>query len=475
MSALDPVQLAALEFARDKRGVGWFMEMGLGKTLTALTEFSFYVHADKVDRMVVICPNSYKGGWLDEVKKHGFRFDVHVFQSSKKVEAERFLNQKHHALPPVLVINYEAIRMPGVLKAVREWARAGRTYLAVDESISIKGYKSAQTRAVLALAAWSPTADEPVVCQYIRLLTGKPQSQGVTDLWGQLRAIGLLKGCNFFAFRGTFAVMGGWEMKQVVGVKNTEALGAIMTPRTFQAKKRDWLPELPRKDFTLRDYAMSTEQLRQYNQMEHQFLLYLENNVVTVDVAIAKYSKLAQILCGFIYDENGYTHELVRPSENPRLTLMQQLLEDEVQGKSVVVYRHRAVLEILVKALAEYDCAWIKGQMTPDEVSEQKERFNNDPHCRIMLAQCDAAKFGHTLLGNDESGRCHTMLFYEQSYSLDTRSQVEDRIHRRGQTENCLYVDFCGSDLDRRVIKALQRKTSLYEAVFNRVPEAMPA
>ena len=39
MSPLDPVQVAALKFANGKPGVGWFMEQGLGKTLSALAEF----------------------------------------------------------------------------------------------------------------------------------------------------------------------------------------------------------------------------------------------------------------------------------------------------------------------------------------------------------------------------------------------------------------------------------------------------
>ena len=34
MSALDPVQVAALDFAMGKQGVGFFLEQGLGKTLT---------------------------------------------------------------------------------------------------------------------------------------------------------------------------------------------------------------------------------------------------------------------------------------------------------------------------------------------------------------------------------------------------------------------------------------------------------
>ena len=47
-------------------------------------------------------------------------------------------------------------------------------------------------------------------------------------------------------------------------------------------------------------------------------------------------------------------------------------LEDEADGKVCVVYRHRAILDVLIKALAEYDPAWIKGQMTPDQTSEQE-------------------------------------------------------------------------------------------------------
>ena len=78
----------------------------------------------------------------------------------------------------------------------------------------------------------------------------------------------------------------------------------------------------------------------------------------------------------------------------------------------------RAMLPVLIRALAEYDPAWIKGGMKPDEVEEQKARFNDDPDCRILLAQCDAAKYGHTLLaGPAEEDRCRTMIFFENSYS----------------------------------------------------------
>ena len=41
MSQLDPVQIEALNFASGKKGVGFFLEQGLGKSLIALRSFHF--------------------------------------------------------------------------------------------------------------------------------------------------------------------------------------------------------------------------------------------------------------------------------------------------------------------------------------------------------------------------------------------------------------------------------------------------
>ena len=141
MSTLDPVQIAALQFSQDKPGVGWFLEQGLGKTLCALAEFQTYVNQNKADRMIVICPNSFKKGWADEVEKHAFKLDVHVFRSAKREDASEFCKREHEGAP-VLIVNYEAARIPSVLAGLVKWAQRGKTYLVIDESIQIKGHKS---------------------------------------------------------------------------------------------------------------------------------------------------------------------------------------------------------------------------------------------------------------------------------------------------------------------------------------------
>lgn len=459
---LDPVQVAALKFGQGKKGVGYFLEMGLGKTLLALEEFWRDI---SVTRLVVVAPNSFKGGWRDEIEKHGYTFDVHVFISGAK--ANDVWLAKRYDCPPVLIVNYEAIRSPTVLLKIIAWMRIKPTMLVLDESIQIKTHDSIQTKSALTLSKEA---------KLVRLLSGLPQTQGPHDLYAQLRAIGLFPAQKFWAFRNTFCVMGGWENRQVIGVKNASTLASIMAPVVFQALKIDWLPDLPRKDDAIRYYEMSGEQAAQYKQMHDEFILELTSDeVVTVNIAVSKYEKLSQIQCGFILNEDGLPRELVEPGRNPRLAALIETLET-IEGKAIVIYRHRYSFEILSAALKDRLPAHIKGQMRPEETEAEKARFNNDPVCRLMLGQCDAIKYGHTLLGGVEpENHCSTMIFFESSYSLDTRTQDEDRIHRRGQRgENCLYIDLAGTELDRRVVRALQKKEDLYEAVFSKLKEAAP-
>jgi SNF2 family DNA or RNA helicase len=464
---LDPVQVAALRFGEGKPGVGYFMEMGLGKTLLTLAEFDHEAKNRVVTRLVVIAPNSFKPGWIEEILKHGLAFQPFIYVSGAKANDHWFATTKYGA-PPILVINYEAVRMPAVLLRVMAWMRIKPTMLAIDESIQIKTHDSEQTKATLKLA---------LEAKIVRCLSGLPQTQGPHDLYPQLRAIGLFQGVRFWAFRNTFCQMGGWENKQVVGVKNADALARIMAPVIFQAKKADWLPELPRKDFTIRTYEMSGEQAAQYKQMRDEFLLELETEIVAVNIAVSKYEKLSQIQCGFILNENGDPRVLIEPEKNPRLAVLLDLLA-QIEGKVIIIYRHRYTFEILSAALKARGIGftYIKGQMKPDETTEQKRWFNEISECRAMLGQCDAIKYGHTLLGGeDPRDHCSTMIFFESSYSLDTRTQDEDRIHRRGQRgENVLYIDLSGSDIDRRVVKALQKKEDLYDAVFSKLKLAEP-
>lgn len=460
MVGLLDVQKAALKAAAGHRGFAYWMEMGLGKTLTAFTEFIHLVaDAHKVTRLVVVCPNSFKSGWLDEAEKHNLPVDLHIFESGGD---NGTWVRKAFTRPPVLVINYEAIRSVNVQEYILRFIARRNAMIVFDESIQIKNNSSQQTKAAIRLGQHF---------NYVRLLSGKPMTQGPHDLWGQLKAAGLITTMNFWAFRNTFCKMGGYLNKKVVGAQNEALLASMVDPHVFRATKADWT-DLPPKVYTIRDVKMAASQRSRYDSMEEEFVAWLnDREEVTVEMAITKHIKLAQIQFGFIIDESGDTRILVDVESNPLLNAIQEIIEEEVVGKVVVCYHHRYAAIALAKALEKYNPVFIRGGMGPDETSKNKDVFNNDPNCRVICIQTTAGRYGHTLIGGPEpENQCSTMVFAENTWSLDTRSQLEDRIHRHGQIgESCLYIDLVSSKLGRQIAGALQHKQNIFDAVMQHI------
>lgn len=452
------VQKEALRRSAGRRGFGYFMEMGLGKTLTAQSDFLNQVDTGNSDRGLVVCPNSFKGGWVEDTNKHKLGINQCVWDSGSTHMAA-WLRRDSNA-PRQLIINYEAIRSPDVMRFLELYFKDRAVFTSFDESIQLKQYDSQQTLAGIEVGKMS---------RFIRMLSGKPTSQGPHDLWGQLRAMRELQGVNYFAFKGRYTTSGGFRGKKVTGVKNEDQLQQLLEPLAFYAKKEDW-SDIPPKLFTQREYKMTKEMQSMFDSMYNEFVLWFsDDEFVEVDAAITKYIKLAQIQAGFIIDETGKVHELVAPKNNPRIKLLRDIVDNEVVGKTLVPYVFKYTRETLMTAFADLNPAYIKGGMTSEEIEHQKRRFNEDPNCRIMFLQTRASKYGHTLLGGAEpQNRCSTMVFYENTYSLDDRSQIEDRNNRWGQTaDHCLYVDLVGTIVDGNMTKSLAEKEDLFQTVFN--------
>lgn len=450
-------QVEAMKRSRGKSGFGFFMEQGLGKTSTTYGDFLEHAAEDRVDRMVSIVPNSFKGGWADEVDKFSFPIAPVVYESG---DPNRYLRMFKRGFDqrPNLIVNYEAIRHQSTRDIISAFMRDRRTFVVSDESIKLKDPSSDQTKAALAIAGEGAMQ---------RILSGKPMAQGPHDLWAQMRFIQQLDGFKYYPFKNAFCRMGGFKMKSVLGAQNEEILAERIDPHVFRATKAEWT-DLPPKVYTTREYQLTPEMKAMYKSMEDDFVLWLaQDEFVAVNAAITKYIKLAQIQAGFIINESGTVTQLVPPSKNPRLNVLESIITDEVVGKVSVVYNHKVVRPMLYERFAKYNPTHISGGMTTEEVEANKRKFNEDPTCRIIFLT-KAAKYGHTLLGGPEPiNHCSTQIFYENTYSLDDRSQIEDRSHRYGQIGEAMsYFDIVGTPLDRDATKALQRKEDVFQAVF---------
>lgn len=469
------VQKEALRRSNRAEGFAYFMEQGLGKTLTSYADFQDLLSDRLATRMMVVCPNSFKKGWVKDAEKHGLDYDFFVWNAGMLGYFKTWLKKKF-TKPPVFIVNWEAIRIgkkkvgkkmvyyaTELMEAIMEFVGIvnGRALVVFDESIQAKTHDSAQTMGGIWLSEHF---------NYSRILSGKPIVQGPHDLWGQFRLIKQFRNRNFYAFKTAFCKMGGFKAKQVVGAQNEDILSSLIDPHSFNATKKDWTDLPPKLPGVIKEYTLTPEMASMYKSMEEEFVLWLEDDEhVAVDAAITKYIKLAQIQCGWIYDEDGNVRWLVEDSKNPRLNLLKQLLDEEITGKVLIPYHHKPVFDQLMRAFGgEEKCAYITGGMDPDAIEEQKRRFNEDPEILYMFLQTRASKYGHTLLGIQSIYElaCRTMIFYENTYSLDDRSQIEDRPHRHGQNYAVSYIDLVGTPLDYDCVEALQRKEGVFQSVF---------
>jgi len=425
------------------------MEMGLGKTAVTLAEFMQLLIDDKVDNLIVVCPNSLKTNWANEVE----------FWSEGKLKSEVWDDCTPDLKPRVKILNYETLAIASkrgylYIKQLLDMGR--RVMLVLDESTQIKKHNGVRTKSLLGIAR---------SCSFTRILSGAPMVQGPQDVWSQLKFIGALKGMPYANFKKRYCVMGGYQGKQIMGANpNTmPELQAIIDQNAFRAKKEDWT-DIPPKMYYVRNIPQTPAQKRIYKEMVDDFVTMVNQEHIEAQMVITQMGKLQQISSGFVYDENKEAQLIT--GGNPKLNELKEILE-EIDSRVVVVTFFTYSTKLLMKELEPYGVAGIYGGLSDAEIDDAKKRFNTGD-ARVIVCQSSAAKYGHTLLGDKEMP-CHTTVFYENSFSLDDRLQIEDRNHRIGQQHGVNIIDFVTSTIEAKVIKALQQKKDLAGVIIDAV------
>ena len=442
-----PVQMRALELSIDKMGWGHFLEMRLGKTPLVLNEFMLLRNAGLTDRMVVISPNSYKYEWQAAAKQFEFDEEVVVWESGRTKTAPG----------NVLIINYEAIRTDAGFSFVEKFL-GEKGFLVADESVLLKNPKSKVFRAAAKLAK---------LARFRRALSGLPCPQGPQDFWAQLRFLGYNVG-NYYAFKTAFCVFGGYMNKRIVGTRNEERLRDLLAASSFRATRDEWGERIP-CDYEIVKVEMTLDQQKAYKTMDEDFVAYLESGEdIHIQFVITKQMKLQQITSGFIIDEAQGVHTLTPMAAVPKYKDLLFKLENQIEGKTVVIAHYRHTVASLWSHLETFEPAIIAGgeqmRQMGKTAKDEVERFTNDPNCRVIVAQAQAVKYGYNLRAN---GDCRSMCFYENTYSLDTRSQCEERPQGVGQKSAVYVWDYVSGTADMNIIRALQKKTDIAQAILD--------
>ena len=449
------------------RSLGWRWivgdEMGLGKTSTAL----WGLHDSAATRLLVVCPVSVKFNWRDEIGDTlGTLWTTFVVDGTPKQRADQIPEALACAItkPTALIINYDLLRHLTVAQVEDLKLFVKDQFAIFDESHYVKGRTSERTKLSLEIAA---------PAKHVLALTGTPQRNLADDLYTQVELVRPGTWTSYRDFANRHLVITSLQfpnhkkpVQKIVGVKNVDALNAVMNTLQIRRKKADVL-DLPPKVYTRPQLVLDGDHAKFYKAMKDFARVELKALMHTRDAHLGPLSsgvkmnifdprarsaveqamrceQIAQGFCGGIPDKimqqlgasilkgaekiPGRSNELVFPG-SPKLVWLLEAIESVLAqgGAPAVITRFNAPAFWLEAELAKRSikARFMHGNLDGSVRHELIQGFR-DKHFDVLITQVKIAEGWNAT-------RCQDVLFLGRDWSPAVNAQAEDRFHRMGQ------------------------------------------
>ncbi len=331
-----------------------------------------------------------------------------------------------------------------------------RTFAILDESSYIKGHGAMRTQRITKLAEKA---------RYRLILTGTPLSQGVVDLYAQMRFLSpkILGYNSFYSFAANHLEYSEKYPGLIVRAHNVGYLAAKIQPYVYQVTKEECLT-LPSKLYTTRYFYMTPEQRYYYNLAKEEiFEEMLAKDDDFTSIAIFRlFSILQGIVCGF-WNRKGKLLEF----EHDRIETLMDVIHSIPDDEKIIIWtKYRYDIEQIKNRLRD-NVALFYGDLNERRRAEEVEKFRNGARFFLATQSCG----GHGLTLNE----ANYVIFYNNAFKYSERLQAEDRCHRIGQERKVIYINIqCDCGIDNRIAEALAKKGNLvadFKAEVDRVKD----
>ena len=413
----------------------------------------------EVKRVLVIAPASVVPVWPKEFDEYAdFPVMCKTLLGSKKQRLENISGLKgcHNKKLCVAAVNYESVWRDGIFEALQDY---DADLVVCDESQRIKTHDAKQSKAMHQLGD---------MARYKLILSGTPVQNNAIDIWSQYRFLDrTVFGDSYYAFRGRYAVMGGFNNKQIVGYKDLDGLIKKEHSIAFRITKEEAV-DLPEQTFEVRYVGMPAKERKLYEKIRKDSITELESGgKVTAATVLTKLLRLQQLAGGFLVKDGADKPEKVSTA---KLDALKDIIIDYVVegGRKLVVFARfipevDAILKLAEKILPKNRKAVaLYGGIKKNERGGIVGQFQTDPDTVLFVGQIDTAGTGITLTAAD------TCVYYSKNFNYATYEQSLSRIHRIGQVNRCTYIDLVvGDSVDEKINIALMKKENLAETVVD--------
>lgn len=426
-----------------------FMDMGTGKTLTCFEWLR--LKARKISKIMYFCPVSVKKTISDQIKEHT---TASCYMFNKKTKQGIGINTDF------IIIGIESMSSSNRMIFTALDIVDNKTAVIVDESTYIKNFKSNRCNWITKIG---------LKAKYRMILTGTPTSNGIQDLFSQMKFLSpLILGYNsFYSFAANHLEYSEKYKGMIVETHNTEQLAAKMKPYVYQVTKKECL-DLPNKLYRKVYCDLSVDQRTAYNQAKQDFF----DDIIGKEIAdgydvFCLFTRLQQICSGYepikkydeITEKNINTGEIKEYKQNKLDTLMIVIDELPKDAKLIIwckyIYDIDVVKDRLNKEFNCDCCAEYSGRLNEKNRNKSIDDFVNKKQFLIATQ----ATGGHGLNNLTISSYA---VYYNNNFKYGERLQSEDRQHRIGQLNNVTYIDIVTNDtIEERILTSLSKKEGI--------------
>lgn len=479
-------QLDFIKYASTKEGKGFLLgdDMRLGKSLEVLN-LALYrkQHNSNFKRCLIICNiATSRFNWIDDINKHihsgecgyilGSRIkrngDITYKDSKEKLEdleLNRTYGKKGSDLLPFYIItNVESIRYKAgksypIAEAIIDMVNIGEiNMIAIDEVHVNMSPQSMQGKVIskifndtLGNVEWIP-------------MSGTPVTKSPIDLYLPLK---LVKGHSFksyWAWCQHYCIYGGYGNHDIISFKNIPEI-KIMLQMNMLRRLKSQVHDMPPKNRII-EYVENTEYQKKLYK-EHQLDLMSRREAI-----INSMNPMTELL--ILRQINGSPELVDKDIEidtsyikyNAKLQKLLDLIHEivDIRQEKVIIYSNWVKpLQTLYKFISkEHKVCCFTGTMKEEVRQKHKRVFINNPNYKILIGTIGALGTAHTLTV------ANNVIFYDEPWNPDIRTQAEDRIYGLNTTKTAnIYTILTKDTVDDRVHNILANKQMISDYMID--------
>lgn len=409
---LYPHQERALKETKKFNRVGYFLDMGLGKTFVGSEKLKEL----NADINLIICQKSKLQDWYEHFKTYYPEYSTFIYSKTREIPSNS-----------VVIINYDLVWRRPKLSQIENFT------LMLDESSMIKNPTSKRTKFILKLKA-----------ENVILLSGTPCGGKYEELHTQCKLLGwnISKKLYWQQYIKSINMdVGGFKIPKVTGYKNVERLKQKLHEHGSVFMKTEEVFDLPEQV----EIPKIIENTKEYKKFKKDRLITINDTELVGDTSLTKMLYLRQLASQYNPNKLNALKDLLESTED-RVIIFYNFTEEMEQIKDLCIKLEKPV-------------SIVNGQTK--DLKNYKSKDNT-----VVLVQYQAGAMGLNLQLSNK------IIYYSLPLASELFEQSKKRTHRIGQTRTCMYwYLITKGSIEEQICETLKERKDFTDKLFEELEE----